>query len=104
MRFRPLLRQLLIGMSIRRYLPAMGTAGALRCLVSGYRRVPRPPPRIKLRTSCMAGVSLLPVGCHLLGLPEDAEQVAAENLMNLFLGVTAIQELLRDVRITGDVL
>ena len=51
MRFRPLLMQLLIGMSMRRYLPATGTAGLLRSLVSGYSRVPRPPPRIRLRTS-----------------------------------------------------
>src|SRR5262249_34784472 len=52
-RFRPLLMQLLIGMSIRRYLPAIGTAGSLRLLVSGYSPAPRPPPRIRERTSCM---------------------------------------------------
>src|ERR1700722_12480810 len=46
--------QLLIGMSISRYLPATGTAGLLRCNVKGYSRVPRPPPRIKLRTSNIA--------------------------------------------------
>src|SRR6266542_1018357 len=51
-----LLRQLLTGMSMRRYLPAMGTAGSLRFFVRGYRRVPRPPPRITLRTSCMGEV------------------------------------------------
>src|SRR5215212_6738862 len=46
-RFRPDWMQLAIGMSIRRYLPAIGTAGLLRDLVRGYRRVPRPPPRIR---------------------------------------------------------
>src|SRR5712671_3692009 len=50
MRRKPLLMQLLMGMSMRRYLPPMGTAGSLRFFVSGYRRVPRPPPRITLRT------------------------------------------------------
>ena len=49
----PLLMQLLMGMSMRRYLPATGTAGLLRSWVSGYSRVPRPPPRMRLRTSCM---------------------------------------------------
>src|SRR4051812_28493839 len=53
MRGRPLLMQLLIGMSISRYLPATGTAGALRCRVKGYRPAPRPPPRMKVMTSCM---------------------------------------------------
>src|SRR6056297_85127 len=38
--------QLLIGMSIKRYLPASGTAGFERILVNGNKRVPRPPPRI----------------------------------------------------------
>src|SRR5205823_4409563 len=55
MRLRSLLMQLEIGMSIRRYLPATGTAGLERCLVSGWRRVPRPPPRIRLRTLRMGG-------------------------------------------------
>src|SRR5437667_6764102 len=49
--------QLLIGMSMRRYLPAMGTAGSLRRLVSGYSRVPMPPPRIRLSTSCMTDLT-----------------------------------------------
>src|SRR5437016_6319917 len=55
MRLKPLLMQLLMGMSMRRYLPAMGTAGLLRSIVRGYRREPRPPPRIRLSTFCMAG-------------------------------------------------
>src|SRR5262249_39107339 len=46
--------QLLMGMSIRRYLPASGTAGLLRSFVRGYKRVPRPPPRIRASTFSMA--------------------------------------------------
>ena len=42
----PLRANLVIGMSISRYLPAKGTAGFARILVSGNSRVPRPPPRI----------------------------------------------------------
>src|SRR5689334_2153049 len=42
--------QLEIGMSTRRYLPASGTAGLARSLVSGKRRVPWPPPMITERT------------------------------------------------------
>src|SRR4029079_7249440 len=52
-----------MGMSMSRYLPAMGTAGLERCRVSGKRREPRPPPRITLRTSFMgdspAAISIL---------------------------------------------
>src|SRR4051794_23341297 len=50
----PLLMQLEIGMSISRYLPATGTAGLERAFVSGYSRVPRPPPRIRDNTERMA--------------------------------------------------
>src|SRR4051812_43633299 len=46
-------RQLLIGMSISRYLPPMGTAGFDRRSVSGKSRVPRPPPRMIASTSSM---------------------------------------------------
>jgi hypothetical protein len=35
-----------MGTSMRRYAPPMGTAGFARCLVSGYSRVPAPPPRM----------------------------------------------------------
>ncbi len=45
-RFNPELMQFDIGISINRYLPAIGTAGLLRVLVNGKSRVPRPPPRI----------------------------------------------------------
>ena len=46
-------RQLLIGMSMRRYFPPIGTAGFDREWVSGKRRVPRPPPRMIASTSFM---------------------------------------------------
>ena len=46
-------RQLLIGMSINRYLPPIGTAGFDRRSVSGKSRVPRPPPRMIASTSSM---------------------------------------------------
>src|SRR3954464_2535971 len=49
-RLRPEWMQLEIGMSMRRYLPPIGTAGLLRDLVRGYSRVPRPPPRIRQMT------------------------------------------------------
>src|SRR5438874_12436005 len=38
--------QLEIGISTNRYLPASGTAGLARSLVSGNKRVPCPPPMI----------------------------------------------------------
>src|ERR1700749_2669494 len=41
---RPQFRQLLMGISTRRYLPPGGTAGSARSLVNGKRRVPAPPP------------------------------------------------------------
>ena len=56
-RFSPEWMQLDTGMSISRYLPAIGTAGLLRDFVSGNSRVPRPPPRINEMTR---GITLLP--------------------------------------------
>src|SRR6266567_2635535 len=50
MRRKPELMQLEIGMSTSRYLPASGTAGLARSLVSGKSRVPWPPPMITERT------------------------------------------------------
>ena len=47
------LMQLLIGISISRYFPARGTAGLARIFVSGYRRVPAPPPRMMAKTRFM---------------------------------------------------
>ena len=41
--------QLEIGISTKRYLPAMGTAGLLRLAVKGYNLVPAPPPKIMER-------------------------------------------------------
>src|SRR5712671_4656141 len=46
MRRRFELMQLEIGISTNRYLPASGTAGFERSLVSGNRRLPCPPPII----------------------------------------------------------
>jgi len=48
---RALLRQLLIGMSTKRYLPASGTAGLARSLVKGNSRVLAPPPMMMARLS-----------------------------------------------------
>ena len=55
-RLSPACRQLLIGMSISRYLPPIGTAGFDRMWVSGKSRVPRPPPRMSVSTSFMRQV------------------------------------------------
>ena len=52
-----------IGMSMSRYLPAIGTAGLLRDFVSGNKRVPRPPPRIRQITLGIS--SLLPLRTRL---------------------------------------
>src|SRR3954462_5609176 len=59
-RFRPACRALLIGMSISRYLPPIGTAGFDRMSVSGYSCVPRSPPGIRVRTSFMHPVLVRP--------------------------------------------
>src|SRR3990172_3065598 len=59
MRRRPELMQLLMGMSMMRYFPAMGTAGFDRSCVRGKSRVPRPPPRITARQSFMVFPSKL---------------------------------------------
>jgi hypothetical protein len=48
--------QLLMGMSIKRYFPAMGTAGFERMAVSGCKRDPRPPPMMIPRTSFIDGM------------------------------------------------
>jgi hypothetical protein len=42
----PEFRQLEIGISTRRYLPAIGTAGFERLDVNGNNLVPAPPPKI----------------------------------------------------------
>jgi hypothetical protein len=42
----PELRQLEIGISTKRYFPAIGTAGFERLAVKGYNRLPAPPPNI----------------------------------------------------------
>jgi hypothetical protein len=48
-----------MGISIRRYFPAIGTAGFERNLVNGYRRAPTPPPRITARISSTDGMLIL---------------------------------------------
>src|SRR5450759_2209854 len=48
-----------MGISIRRYLPAMGTAGLERCWVSGKSRLPRPPPRMTARIESSDGINTL---------------------------------------------
>ena len=48
-------RQPLTGMSIRRYLPPIGTAGFERVAVRGKRRDPWPPPRTMASVSVMDG-------------------------------------------------
>ena len=50
-RLMPELMQLLIGTSMRRYFPAIGTAGLDRSRVRGWILVPRPPPMITPSTS-----------------------------------------------------
>src|SRR6185503_4112018 len=55
MRFSLELMQLEIGMSTSRYLPANGTAGLDRSLVSGNSRVPAPPPIITASTLLVLG-------------------------------------------------
>src|SRR5688572_20688496 len=44
-------RQPLMGTSMRRYFPPIGTAGLERVAVRGYRRDPWPPPRMMARVS-----------------------------------------------------
>src|SRR6185503_18026424 len=56
MRRMPACRHPLIGTSIRRYLPPIGTAGFDRVAVSGNSREPWPPPRM------IASVSLVTTG------------------------------------------
>src|ERR1017187_10544153 len=56
MRRRPELMQLEMGISTSRYLPASGTAGLARSLVSGNRRVPCPPPMITESTLLVLAV------------------------------------------------
>jgi hypothetical protein len=45
-----LLIQLLMGMSTKRYLPAIGTAGFDLVFVNGDNLLPAPPPRITATT------------------------------------------------------
>src|SRR6266478_4165328 len=56
MRRRSELMQLEMGMSTIRYLPASGTAGLARSLVSGNSRVPWPPPMMTESTLLVLSV------------------------------------------------
>src|SRR5262245_18756892 len=83
MLFSPLLMQLLMGISMRRYCPATGMAGLLRALVSGNNRVPRPPPRIRHNADDVMGEPLNPfetyrlrVGDTLPSRRKDCKQTA----------------------------
>ncbi|MEI9807716.1 MAG: hypothetical protein WDO16_07470 [Bacteroidota bacterium] len=53
----PELMQLEIGISTRRYLPAIGTAGLERLAVKGYNLDPAPPPSIILSISLEIDIS-----------------------------------------------
>src|SRR5215831_11727080 len=59
-RRKPELMQLEIGMSTIRYLPASGTAGLARSLVSGNKRVPWPPP-IMTESTLLVLIDIRPV-------------------------------------------
>jgi hypothetical protein len=43
-----------MGITTKRYLPAMGTAGFERAAVNGYNLVPAPPPSITAITEFVA--------------------------------------------------
>src|SRR4051794_39793420 len=67
MRRRPELMQFEIGMSTMRYLPASGTAGLARSLVSGNKRVPCPPP-IMTESTLLVLIVCRPV-CDITKIP-----------------------------------
>jgi len=50
------LMQLLIVMSIKRYFPAIGTAGLERSTVKGYSLFPCPPPKMTAKISLVLGI------------------------------------------------
>jgi hypothetical protein len=49
--------QLLIGISTKRYFPAIGTAGLDLLAVNGYSLEPAPPPKI-IATVCFANTAI----------------------------------------------
>src|SRR5437773_10683990 len=86
MRRRFELMQLEIGISTRRYLPASGTAGFERSLVSGNRRLPCPPPIITestlptvgaIRLLCISAMSFRLIG-PLLYNPLDVHRASGD--------------------------
>src|SRR5688572_24438217 len=79
-----------MGISMRRYFPAIGTAGFERILVKGCKRVPLPPPIITPSTSFMDGIaylqivecdgsSCLPVYCYYLLIFRSCRTFPARN-------------------------
>src|SRR5690606_7108578 len=76
MRRRFELMQLEMGMSTSRYLPASGTAGLARSLVSGNSRVPAPPPMITDSTRLVSTLTFVPIAA-MASLPETCPRCAA---------------------------
>src|SRR4051795_8633711 len=97
MRLRLELMQFEIGMSTSRYLPASGTAGFDRSLVSGNSRLPAPPPMITARTFTVFGADrFCPISPRLLTPLSHANAslrngVATDWLMRFRLRVAQVQ-------------
>src|SRR5260221_1758776 len=66
-----------MGISTRRYLPASGTAGLERSLVSGNKRLPCPPPITTASTLLTVGV------IRMLCISEDPFQPLGSLFYNL---------------------
>jgi hypothetical protein len=66
--------QLEIGISTRRYFPAMGTAGLERLAVNGYNLDPAPPPNITDSISLA-----IDIGKHILKLYRKVKQQFEQN-------------------------
>src|SRR5687767_8234109 len=73
MRWMSACRQPLIGISIRRYLPPIGTAGLDRVAVKGKSREPCPPPRMTASVSFIAS-HVQP--CKLPACPERSKDLS----------------------------
>jgi hypothetical protein len=69
MRLILLLMQLLMGISTKRYLPAMGTAGLLRVAVKGYNLLPAPPPKITATVDLLIIIVFISFGTALQTAP-----------------------------------
>ena len=71
MRLMPLLMQLLIGMSMSRYLPATGTAGLARSWVRGNSRAPAAAEDQAEDGSRLHGIASRTRGCLRTMLPDQ---------------------------------